>query len=294
MNYCNEVDVRIGKCALCDQEKASLKESHSIPKFVYQWIKETSPTPYLRSSDNVNKREQDGPKEYLLCEKCEGHLSLMETEFAEKLFKKIANYRKQAQEIIVSESMRVCVLSIFWRTLLTSLSLDNNRTDEDTKVMRDFLESAKNQINNNTATTLIFWAPIYGKPPFYDLSPSMTYQLDRMVGAADIRFFDDPHRYFAVFKLPFMFFYIFSEGWSDGEDERNKFAGTVRLSQIKVIPNFLRNYIENLNDQFEKSKRTMSGDNLMKIAQEISEIEKITGAHKSLARSQRSNHSGDV
>lgn len=294
MNYSNEVDVRIGTCALCDQEEVSLKESHSIPKFVYQWIKETSPTPYLRSSDNVNKREQDGPKEYILCEKCEGHLSLMETEFAEKAFKKIANYRKQAPEIFVSESMRVCVLSIFWRTLLTSLSRDNNRTDEDSKVMRDFLGSAKNQINNNVATSLIFWAPIYGEPPLYDLHPSMTYQLDRMVGAPDIRFFDDPHRYFAVFKLPFMFFYIFSEGWSDGENDKNKFAGAVTLRDIKVIPDFLRNYIESLNDQFEASRLTMSCDNLVKIEQEVSKSEKITGAHKSLARSQRPNQSGDA
>lgn len=294
MEYSEEVDLRIGTCALCDQEKSSLKESHSIPKFVYQWIKETSPTPYLRSSDNVNKREQDGPKEYLLCEKCEGHLSLMEAEFAEKAFKKIANYRGQASEILVSESMRVCVLSIFWRTLLTVLNRDNNRTDEDNNVLREFLASAKNQINNNIATSLIFWAPIYGKPPFYDLSPSMTYQLDRMVGAPDIRFFDDPHRYFAVFKLPFMFFYIFSEGWSDGGNDKNKFAGTVNLGDIKVIPEFLRDYIEYLNDQFEASKLAMSPDNLVKIEQEVSESEKNTGAHKSLARSQQPNQSGNT
>ncbi|WP_339935695.1 hypothetical protein [Vreelandella glaciei] len=292
MNYSNEVDVRIGTCALCGQKEARLKESHSIPKFVYQWIKETSPTPYLRSSDNVNKREQDGPKEYLLCEKCEGNLSLMEDEFAEKAFKKIANYRGQAPEILVTETMRVCVLSIFWRTLLTSLSRNNNRTDEDKKVMNEFLASAKHQINKNVATTPIFWAPIYGDPPFYDLPPSMTYQLDRMVGAPDIRFFDDPHRYFAVFKLPFIFFFIFSEGWSDGEDDKNKFAGAVSLSDIKVIPDFLRDYIKFLNDQFEASKLDMSRYNLVKIEQEISESERTTGAHKSLARSQRPNKSG--
>lgn len=294
MNYSNEIDVQIGTCALCDQEEVRLKESHIIPKFVYQWIKETSPTSYLRSSDNVNKREQDGPKEYLLCGECESHLSIMEAEFAKNIFKKIANYQQQAPKILVTESMRVCVLSIFWRTLLTSLSQDNNRSDEDKKVMHEFLASAKHQINKNIATTLIFWAPIYGDPPFYDLPLSMTYQLDRMIGAADIRFFDDPHRYFAVFKLPFMFFYIFSEGWSDGEDDKNKFAGAVSLSDIKVIPNFLRNYIESLSHQFEASKQAMSRDNLVKIEQEISESEKITGAHKSLARSQRPNQWGDA
>lgn len=268
-------------------------ESHGIPKFVYQWIKETSPTPYLRSSDNVNKREQDGPKEYLLCEKCEGNLSLMETEFAEKAFKKIANYRSQAPEILVTESMRVCVLSIFWRTLLMSLSRDNNRTDEDKKVMHQFLASAKHQINKNIATTPIFVAPIYGDSPFYDL-PISNYLLDRMVGAPDIRFFDDPHRYFAVFKLPFMFFYICGEEWSEGAYDKNKFADTVRLSDINIIPDFLRHYIQWLGDQFELSKQTMSHDNLIKIEQDISKSEKVTGSHKSLARSQRPNQSGDT
>ena len=294
MNCSNEVDVRIGKCALCDDEGVSLIESHSIPKFVYQWVKETSPTPYLRSSDNVNKREQDGPKEYLLCEKCEGKLSLMEAEFAKEFFKKIANYRKQESEFLVTERMRLCVLSIFWRTLLTSMSRENNRTNEDISVMCEFLESAKNQINKNIATTPIFIAPIYGAPPFYNFPLSMNYQLDRMVGAADIRFFDDPHRYFAVFKLPFMFFYILSEGWADGADDKSNFSGMVRPGEIKVIPNFLRKYIESMNAQFETSKLAMSHDNLIKIKHEISKGEKITGAHKSVARSQHPNQSGNT
>jgi len=57
-------DEHIGICALCDREQVALKESHSIPRFVYQWLKDTSATPYLRCSDNVNAREQDGHKEH--------------------------------------------------------------------------------------------------------------------------------------------------------------------------------------------------------------------------------------
>jgi hypothetical protein len=105
-----QVDEHIGTCALCDQENAVLKESHSIPKFVYQWIKDTSATPYLRSSDNVNARKQDGPKEYLLCGECEGDLSAMETELAETLFKKIANYRSRHRK---SSSRTPCAWACF-------------------------------------------------------------------------------------------------------------------------------------------------------------------------------------
>lgn len=294
MDYSHKVDIRSGKCALCDQEEVTLIESHSIPKFVYQWIKETSPTPYLRSSDNVNKREQDGPKEYLLCAKCESKLSLMETEFAEKVFKKIANYRIQTPEILVTESMQLCVLSIFWRTLLTSLNRENNRSEEDKWAMSKFLASVKCQINKNVATTPIFFAPMYGDPPFYDLPISMNYQLDRMVGAPDIRFFDDPHRYYAVFKLPFIFFYVYSEGWPNDANDKNRFAGTPRLNEINTIPDFIRDYIKWLSEQFELSKQDMSHENLMQIEQDFSKSDKITGSHKSLARSKRINQSGDA
>lgn len=289
MNNSHKIDKNIGTCALCDTESATLKESHSIPKFVYQWIKETSITPYLRSSDDVNKRDQDGPKEYLLCGKCEENLSLIEAEFSETVFKKIANYRSQSPEIIITESMRVCVLSIFWRTLLTTLNRDNSRTDEDKVLMHQFLESAKNQINNNLVTTPIFMVPIYGEPPFYDFPESMTYQLDRMVGAPDIRFFDDPHRYFVVFKLPFMFFYIYSEKWPGYKEDLNKFEGNFNLNKINKIPDFLRNYIQWINKQFELLKKNMNNDNIRKIEQDISKNKKITGSHKSLLRSKNSS-----
>jgi hypothetical protein len=279
----------VGTCALCDQENVSLKESHIIPKFVYQWIKDTSSTPYLRSSDNVNLREQDGSKEYLLCGKCEGDLSVMETEFAKNVFKKIANYRIQATEIIVTESMRVCVLSIFWRTLLTSISRDNIRTDEDKKVMNQFLADAKDQIRKNSTIMPIFIAPIYGPPPFYNLPTSLVYQLDRSVGAPDIRFFDGPHRYFAIFKLPFMFFYIPSEGWPNNLDNNSKFTKTITPSNIKEIPEFLRDYILWLNKQFEKLQQNISQENLEKIKQDIAKNKSITGSQKSIARSQQSN-----
>ncbi len=281
----HKVGEHIGTCALCDQENAVLKESHSIPKFVYQWIKDTSATPYLRSSDNVNAREQDGPKEYLLCGACEGDLSAMERELAEKLFKKIANYRSQAQEIVVTDAMRVGVLSIFWRTLLTSLNRSNDSTEEDKVAVRNFLALAKKQIRQRIVTTPIYIAPLYGEPPFYGLPVSMTYLLDRMVGAPDIRFFDDPHRYYAVFKLPFMFFYVPSEGWAEEIDSDGKFSGAFRLSEIRRIPTFLRDYILWLAAQFDTSKQSMSRESLEQIARDTSKSRRPTGSHKSMARS---------
>ncbi|MDR0777005.1 MAG: hypothetical protein LBE81_10280 [Azonexus sp.] len=286
MNKSHQIKEHIGICALCNQENIVLKESHSIPKFVYQWVKGTSATPYLRSSDNVNVREQDGPKEYLLCGACEGNLSVMETELAEGVFKKIANYRSQSQEIVVTEAMRVGVLSIFWRTLLTLLNRHNSRTEEDNVVMGNFLASAKQQIKQGVVTTPIYIAPFHGEPPFYGLPVSMTYLLDRQVGGPDIRFFDDPYRYYAVFKLPFMFFYVPSEGWAEEIDPNGKFSGTVKLSQIQRIPTFLQYYILWLAENFEISKQSMGHESLERIMRDTSTSAHLTGAHKSMARSQ--------
>lgn len=281
----NESTQHIGTCALCDQESVSLKESHSIPKFVYQWVKDTSITSYLRSSDNVNLRMQDGPKEYLLCGECEGFLSAMETEFAEKIFKKIANYRTQASVISITETMRVCVLSIFWRTLLTSLNRDNGRTDEDTQALTQFLSDAKLQIRNKITTMPIFIAPFHGDPPFYGLPQHLVYQLDRSVGAPDMRFFDNPHRHYIVFKLPFMFFYIPSKGWERSLSNNSKFMGDIQIEDIKEIPDFLSEYILWLNVQFERSRQEMTQENIEKITQDILKSTAITGSHKSIKRS---------
>lgn len=62
-----------GVCLLCKRER-ELQLSHIIPNFVYNWLKDTSPS-FIRSSQNPNQRIQDGPKYYLLCAECEGLFS---------------------------------------------------------------------------------------------------------------------------------------------------------------------------------------------------------------------------
>jgi hypothetical protein len=74
-----------GTCKLCGN-KTSLCESHIIPKFVIDWLKESSVTGYLRQVININLRQQDGPKKYLFCVDCEQLFSKFESEFADKVF----------------------------------------------------------------------------------------------------------------------------------------------------------------------------------------------------------------
>lgn len=279
-------NVHIGKCALCDTENLKLRESHIIPKFVFDWLKSTSKTPYVRASDNVNSRLQDGLKDYLLCGTCEGNLSSMEGKIARNLFKKLANYRLQPSSITVTESMRVGVLSIFWRALFVSRNRDSTRTDEDNTIYDSFLSSLKNQIYAGQCNTRIYFSPFWGNPPYYDLPNETTYQLERAIGGQDISFFDNPHRFFATFKLPFVYFYIFSDGWAESETAKSAelIAGDIMLDKINDIPDVLRTYIRYMNAQFTKSKMLMNSENLDKIEAEIKKNPNIMGSDKSMAR----------
>ncbi|MGE4482435.1 hypothetical protein [Acidocella sp.] len=280
-----EVD-HTGNCALCDSKNVELKKSHSIPKFVYDWLKETSKTLYIRGSDDVNSRLQDGPKEYLLCRKCEGKLSVMEREIAAKLFKKIANYRAQQNSVVVTESMRVGILSIFWRALLTTRSRDNNRTGDDDAALDSFLLSLKNQIVSERCTTKIYFTPFVGEPPYYNLPLDYVYQLERSVGGQDVRFYDKPHRFFATFKVPFVYFYIFSDGWEGSEIYKSSelVEGNIALNNIAVIPDELRAYVDYMHKQFTELKTEMSKNNLDKIKADAEKNQKITGSDISMSR----------
>ena len=51
-------------CKLCNK-KAQLRESHIIPKFVYNWMKKTG-TGRFRQKKDLNKPLQDGIKDFLL------------------------------------------------------------------------------------------------------------------------------------------------------------------------------------------------------------------------------------
>ena len=78
-------NTNIGKCRLCGRE-AKIFESHIIPKFATDWIKETSATGYLRQATQPDLRIQDSIKTKLLCAECEELFSRLEKRFAEDLF----------------------------------------------------------------------------------------------------------------------------------------------------------------------------------------------------------------
>jgi hypothetical protein len=103
-----------GICRLCRCE-AQLRESHIIPRFVFDWQKRTSSTGYLRLGQQINRRQQDGLKHPFLCAECEARFNAWETPFATHMF---LPYHEQDVQRIEFDSwlLKFCV-SISWRAV---------------------------------------------------------------------------------------------------------------------------------------------------------------------------------
>ncbi len=101
------------KCILCLKDKP-ISKSHIIPKFVSDWIKETSATGLLRSGWNPNKRVQDTIKNPLLCIDCEKEFSVFENYFAKNIF---YPFHRGEKNFTYNDTLRKFILSICWRTL---------------------------------------------------------------------------------------------------------------------------------------------------------------------------------
>lgn len=68
-----------GICVICNKE-TTLRLSHIVPKWCYKWCKKEGEGKMCGSyaSINIQTKEQDGSKHYLLCENCEQYLGVAE------------------------------------------------------------------------------------------------------------------------------------------------------------------------------------------------------------------------
>lgn len=103
-------------CALCHRPEP-LRESHIIPAFVWRWLKETTPSA-IRSSENPNLRVQDGWKEPLLCDDCEGRFSVWERDLEQTVFTPIVS-ASATGPIIYGPRVLKAAVSISWRVLVS-------------------------------------------------------------------------------------------------------------------------------------------------------------------------------
>lgn len=104
----------IGICGLCEKEK-ELKQSHILPSFIFKWKKKQG-TGFFRTSQNPNKRVQDGLKLYLICSDCEQKFGVWEKQFSEKLFKPFHN--NSGTRIKYTDWLPKFAVSVSWRNLI--------------------------------------------------------------------------------------------------------------------------------------------------------------------------------
>jgi len=143
-------------CALCKSDKL-LKESHIIPKFVFDRIKENSPTGFLRGGLLMpNKRVQDGDKANMLCQACEQRFSQAERAFAENIFKPYHEFGTTS--FTYGPWLSYFISSVNWRGLhLDNIGFRfNKRCSEDAlcvleraeTILADFLLGKRSDIDN--------------------------------------------------------------------------------------------------------------------------------------------------
>lgn len=125
---------KYGICKLCCKGK-ELQKSHIIPKFVFDWLKESSGTGFLRSNEIPNKRVQDGRKEPMLCGGCESLFNQWETPFATKIFHPL-NMNAVSSFRYESWLLKFAV-SVSWRVLTWYISNDVTEFSESAKTLID-------------------------------------------------------------------------------------------------------------------------------------------------------------
>ncbi len=137
------------ECKLCGIP-SELVESHIIPKFVFQWMKQTG-MQFLRSGKSPNIRVQDGIKEYLFCRKCEQIFGTSEKWFSEKVFHPyLAN---QERVFLYNELLSKFIVSLLWRLLLKSNLDEEYQNFPLKKEMLEALEEWRDFLLHNRVPT---------------------------------------------------------------------------------------------------------------------------------------------
>lgn len=170
-------------CALCKSDKP-LKKSHIIPQFVFDRIKENSPTGFLRSIGKVNLRRQDGDKPKMLCEDCEQRFAQAEHIFAEKIFKP---YQENGiASFAYGPWLNHFISSINWRTLyLDNLGFHAKKEysedkllvlDNAEEILADFLLNKRTDIAEIQNHIFIMAGPMAASPDIRDSRPNVFFR----------------------------------------------------------------------------------------------------------------------
>src|SRR5215831_13147071 len=106
--------LKLDACPLFESA-GPLRESHVIPRFVFDWLLQSSSTGFMRSGTIPNRRIKDSMKLRLLCDSCEGRLSAWEKTTAERLF--LPYHNNTGTRVRYESWLAKFCASVAWRVL---------------------------------------------------------------------------------------------------------------------------------------------------------------------------------
>lgn len=276
-------------CKFCNQNEA-IENSHLIPKSIYDWLKKTAPTPYMRSSHNPNQRDQDGVKSPLLCSVCEVKFSKVEDAFFKSYFTKVANYRKPCPEnISISPEIIKCIYIIAWRVLADSFYYprENDYTDEEFNEFPKFLDQVKESINKEE----FFRFKAHVVPCTEDVLtrlelPQVEWHIYERSITAEPRIWDNWERFIIYIQIPFSI--IVFEVVSNDKDEwqGTKIDSGIKLNTngIKSVPNYLKDIVNMYYEKFEESRTKLTKAQIDILSSVAGSIDPNCGAFKTMKK----------
>ena len=134
-------------CRLCGN-LSELRESHIIPKSIFKLVRDKKLNyEFYELHNKKDKKIKDGPKEYLLCDKCEQYLG----NNYEKYFKEAIHLNKHGVDKVHDEKkllikgfdykkIKLFLLSLLWRASVSSKpEFENICLGENEEMMREMI-----------------------------------------------------------------------------------------------------------------------------------------------------------
>lgn len=215
-------------CKLCGST-AALRNSHIVPKFVGRWMKSTAPIPYMKFTDDIDRRAQDLPTMRMLCDDCESRFSGWETKFANEIF----HPHIKGQNILRYRSWLVkFATSLTWRAIQYQRSRNPRDPVEVTSIVSQMEEHLSRYLLGQERSLSQYSHHIYPldilDDPIEPGSPMLNRYLTRTVQTDIIRTRDFSEVLVYV-KLPmFMFLAV-------GESRQRKWLETSRIKKASTL-----------------------------------------------------------
>ncbi|EIV8646471.1 TPA: hypothetical protein NJ448_004790 [Vibrio parahaemolyticus] len=276
-------------CKYCE-EKEAINNSHIIPSFVYDWVKITSPTGYVRSTNEPNLRKQDGLKSALLCLDCERKFSTVEDGFKKEYFSKVANYRKPCpDELKLSSNIIKCIYIMAWRSLADTVyfPVENDYTDEEIAKFPSLLEKMKVALETENFSNFKSHIIPCTKEVLTRLNlPKVPWHMYERSVTAEPRIWDNWERFILYIQIPFSII-VFEIVPNDNDSwVGTQLEGRSKLSlrEIESVPPYVGAQINHFFSEFVKSNSKITDVQRKKMNDDFAKADPNCGSFKTMRK----------